>query len=269
MSLCSRFWDGPQPHDSAARRALAEKIAIEAQNRFGARFRGAALYGSAARGTDLPYSDVELFALIDGEHEESFEEWVWGPGRVELNVIGWETAQKMAADVESDWPLSRGQFIHAVPLAGDPAQFEQLRTQSLSVPEERFHAAMRAILLEELYELLGKLRNARQRRLQDPVPALASQFAFWMAMLLGLAHRHCFRNSYLLLKEALGLPSPPAGFDLLVRLVCDGRLNDLEETATAVENAWQGLEPWTLNQGLAIEALLYPPAAGADSEEAI
>jgi kanamycin nucleotidyltransferase len=90
-----------------------------------------------------------------------------------------------------------------------------------------------------------------------------------MAMLLGLAHRHCFRNSYLLLKEALGLPSPPAGFDLLVRLVCDGRLNDLEETATAVENAWQGLEPWTLNQGLAIEALLYPPAAGADSEEAI
>jgi kanamycin nucleotidyltransferase len=252
------FWAGPQPHDTAQRRAIAQSIVQQAQTQLSDRLLAAALYGSVAKGLDQPYSDLEMFLLVEGDQEETYHEWVWEQGRIEVNEIGWDAALEMADTVEDDWPLARGQFVYAEPIWGDAALIDELKRRTLNAPKEQFDEAMQEILSAELYENLGKLRNAHERRIEDPMVALAGQFAHHTATLIALSHRHCFKNSQRILREALGLPDPPEGFDLLARIVTQGRLSDLNEVAHAIEGCWRGLRPWTEARGISIEPCLQP-----------
>jgi kanamycin nucleotidyltransferase len=176
---------------------------------------------------------------VDTRHE-----WVAGPWKAEVDVISADKLLAAVSEVDSTWALTHGAFERVLPLHDPTGFFERLRASLFAVPSEHFRAAVQATLVEELYELMGKLRNARWRGETASLPLLAIDLARSGAFLLGLHERRTFSTSGGVLAEALRLPERPAGFDALAEMVMRGDLADPKVVHATCEAFWTGLCAW-------------------------
>ena len=244
---------GPQAQTRDQRKQMVERLVQALLTKHGERVLAIGLYGSLAKGIDGPFSDIELFCVLRGGDEDYSHEWVYGDSKAEVNIYGEEAILKSAVEVDDKWSLSQGQLIAAQPLYGDPAFFAYLRELVLSTPPEAFDNVMRAMLVGEFYEWIGKLRNARNSGHTAYIPLLACHFAEFGAQLLGIAHRYCYTTGSKMLEEALQLPNQPAGYAELCALVMKGQLGDSEQVAATVERCWTGMGAWAIANGLTMD----------------
>lgn len=236
-------WQGPRPQSRDQRLALVATLVTALHRRYGAAVHAIALYGSCARQADAAYSDVELWCALDAPGLDESAEWVTGPGKAEVNLLGLDVLQEQARAVEADWALSQGRFVHLRPLHGDAAFFAELRCTVLSPDSTTVAEVVAEMVVGECYEWMGKLRNALLREDHRPIPALAIAFSEHVACMAGLLHRTVFAGGPLL-SAAAALPDLPTGYLELARRVEQGDLTDSHATAAAIENLWAGLEPW-------------------------
>ena len=82
------------------------------------------------------------------------------------------------------------------------------------------------MIVWELYEFIGKIRNGAAMGNTAALPAWTVDLARRGGYLIGLAHRHLYTTSSTLLAESLGLAGRPDGYDALCELVMSGRLMD-------------------------------------------
>ncbi len=241
---------GPRPLTPEERWALAQEMATQIRALHREDLLALGLYGSVARGQDRPYSDLEMLAVLKRAGEDRTYEWTPGPWKAEVNFQSRDTLLGQAAEVDELWPLTHGAFVFVKPLYDPEGFFPELRAVALGQPEARFREALRALIVGELYELVGKVRNAHEDRFWTALPPLAMQTAFYGAMLLGLAHRHLYTQGERVFLEALELPDPPQGYGALVKRVTSGRLDDPQGVVAAVETFWEGVEAWADARGL-------------------
>lgn len=238
---------GPQSVTGEQRRELIDTFVARLREHYGEHLLAVALYGSTARDSDGPYSDVELWAVLDdaaagADFDESLE-WVHGRGKAEINLFSRSAVEDQARSVEEDWALSHGQFVHARALWIAPDHgtlVESLRSLAAHPDDEAVNAALAEIVVGELYELIGKLRNRFVRR---PVALLAAEFAQHLACLVGLAERHVFVSAGSMFDEAADLPCPDGAVALFKR-IGKGDLGDDIAVGAAIERVWAGLEAW-------------------------
>ncbi|MGO4262908.1 kanamycin nucleotidyltransferase C-terminal domain-containing protein [Lysobacter sp. TAB13] len=238
---------GPQSVTGEQRRELVDDIVEQLRRRHGERLLAVALYGSTARQSDGPYSDVELWAVLDdgafgADFDESLE-WVHGRGKAEVNLMSRTTVEAFAREVDERWALTHGQFVHARALWIAPDHgtlIETLRSLAAHPDDDAVDRAMAEAVVGELYELVGKLRNRFARK---PLALLAGEFAEQLACLIGLAERHVFVSAGTLFDEAADLPAPD-GATALFKLVAKGDLSDEAEITAAIERVWVGMEAW-------------------------
>jgi kanamycin nucleotidyltransferase len=100
-------------------------------------------------------------------------------------------------------------FVGALPF------FVKLRDAVYSQPQECFVEAIRGVIVGELYEWIGKLRNARHNGDTAYLPELALNMAKYGAFIIGLANRHCYLTGSRVLVEFLTLSGRPSGYDTL------------------------------------------------------
>lgn len=238
---------GPQPVSRAERLKIAEEIAQRARELHGAELLAVGVYGSVARGTDGPYSDLEMLCVLrEGNAEYSYE-WSAGPWKAEVDFYSAAVLLTKAAEVEGRWPLTHGAFATVLPLYDPESFFTSLAAAATGGSPEQFKAAIEEALVGELYEWIGKLRNGNTAYQAE----LAIGMAKYTAFILGLHHRRLFTTGPRVLEEALTLPDQPAGFDQLCDLVMTGRLHD---PAPACETLWTGLEAWAARNGYTIHS---------------
>ena len=235
---------GPRAMSHAQRMDLSREIADRARARYGDRIVAIGIYGSVARGMDGPFSDIEMLCVLRTVGEEFSIEWATGPWKAEVDFSSEDVVLREAATIEGTWPLTHGAFLTVLPLFDPERFFERLRDVVTGQPVEKFHAAIEETLVGELYEFVGKLRNARAEGNTAYIPELAVSMARYGAYVLGLAHRHTYSTGSQVLAEALMLPERPDGLDTLCRLVMSGSLADPEAVAAAVEACWSGLVAW-------------------------
>ena len=66
--------NGPQPQTHSDRLDNMQRIAAALQAHYGARLLALGVYGSMARGSDGPFSDIEMHCILHGQGvETSFE----------------------------------------------------------------------------------------------------------------------------------------------------------------------------------------------------
>lgn len=244
---------GPQSVTPEQRRGLVDEIVAALRRRHGERLLAVALYGSTARDGDGPYSDVELWAVLDDEaygedYDESLE-WVHGRGKAEVNLMSRSAIEAYAREVDEAWPISHGQFVHARALWIAPdhgALVESLRSLAAHPDDAAVDRAMAELVVGELYELVGKLRNRHGRQ---PLAVLAGRFAEHLACLVGLAERHVYVSAGSLFDEAVDLGGPDGAAELFAQVV-RGDFRDEAATVAALERAWAGLERWADAIGL-------------------
>jgi len=247
------MFTGPQPQDRAARLRMVDKIVHDLHATHGDQIIAIGLYGSLAKGTDGPFSDIELFCVLRGNEIDYSHGWVYGVNKAEVNIYSEEVVQGRALRVDERWSLRQGKFMHCRILYGEPAFFANLRQLVLSPPPEAFKAVMREMVVGEFYEWIGKLRNARSRGHTAYIPLLACHFVEFGAQLLGMAQRVCYTTGAKMLEESLQLNHRPDGYDELCMLVMQGQLNNTDQVASAIERCWAGLGNWAVANGIEMD----------------
>ncbi len=246
------MFGGPQPLTRAERLALVDEIAARVRQVCGDQLLALGVYGSVARGTDGPYSDIEMLVVLRSAGEDYVHEWCAGPWKAEVDFLSADMALREAARVEGRWPLTHGAWLHIRPLHDPTGFFETLRQAVLSQPEEAFRAAIRELIVGDIYEHIGKLRNARARGVGAELPLLAVSLAQEGAYLIGLARRACYSGAARLFEESLAFPDRPAGYDALCAAVMAGELSDPERVGALCEGFWAGVERWAAEHGVGI-----------------
>jgi kanamycin nucleotidyltransferase len=209
-----------------------------------------ALYGSMAKGLDGPYSDIEMTCIVRTPGVDYAEEWAYGIGKAEVNFQGLDVARRWAATVEDEWPLEHGRYLHAKPIYGDAALVEELRHATDATPKAEFDAMIASLIVGDIYEVIGKVRNANGNGQTSYLPVLACRAADYVACVVGLAHRRIYTTRTTMFQESLALPSLPEGYAGLCRMVMTGTLDDPAAISATLEALWTGLGAWTAAEGI-------------------
>ncbi len=235
---------GPQPFTHAQRMARAEEIAGRVRAHYGARVLAVGLYGSTARGTDGPYSDIEIFCVLSTAGERVYHEWSAGAWKAEVNAFSADVLLREAGELREDWPLTHGAYTQVYSFYDPYGFFPRLRKAVYAHSDVEYRQVMGSLVLTEIYERIGKIRNANAAARWSSTVELAVDLARQTAYLLGLAHRQLFTSASAVLEEALRLPDRPAGFDRLCALVMRGELSDGPAVCAAADALWEGVETW-------------------------
>lgn len=244
------IWLGPQPRTHDQRLELAAAIVDDLHRTYGQAIHAIALCGSMARDEDGAYSDVELLCALTTPGVDHADEWVYGPGKAEVDIYGLDVLWEMARSVEADWALTQGTFVNLRPLYGDPAFFAELRHAVLNPDPATVHTVIAEMIVGECYEWIGKLRNAMHSGRTQSVPTYAMRFAEHVACIAGLLHTTLFTTGSTMLSDALEMGDLPAGYKELAQHVMQGNLADADATVADIEALWAGLEPWLTAHGV-------------------
>ncbi|MEJ5224048.1 MAG: kanamycin nucleotidyltransferase C-terminal domain-containing protein [Anaerolineales bacterium] len=247
---------GPQPFTHDERLARAHAIANRFREKFGPDVLAIGLYGSLARGADGPYSDIEMFCVVRGEGIDHDYEWSEGAWKAEVNLYSPDTLLDFARELDEFWPLSHGALVNALPLYDPDGLFTTLREPVFAHSGADFAEQIVSTIVGELYEFLGKIRNAIHTGQTAHLAAWAVEMAQFTALVIGLANRHLYTASATLFAESLALPDRPGGYDALCELVTSGRLSDAARIAHAADALWEGLEAWAAAHGWEIHTTL-------------
>lgn len=247
---------GPQPLPHTERWKLVEQIATQLQEHYGESLLALGVYGSLARGTDGPYSDIEMHCVIQGEGIDTSFEWSAGSWKAEVDVYSPDVILAQAAEVDGNWAITHGAFVVVQALYDPTSFFNQLSLAVFSQPQEVLHQRMEEVIVGEMYELVGKVRNAAAGGNISHLPHYCIKLAEWGACLLGLRHRKLYSTSGKLFEEALTLSDPPEGFASICQMAASGKLDDPQHILQLTNQFWLGVEAWATRQGLQIETTL-------------
>ncbi|WP_282936043.1 ANT(4')-I family aminoglycoside nucleotidyltransferase [Paenibacillus sp. RC67] len=252
---------GPVKISRSERLLTCHEIANRLHEVYGDKVKAIGVYGSVSRGTDGPFSDIEMFCVRGDESSEPIEfryEWSSGPWKAEVNVCSADVLLNKASIVEGDWPLTHGPYFFQQSLYDPEGFFASLRKAAQSPTEEAFRHAINEVLVGEMYEFIGKLRNVNLQGPYTYLPYLAMEFAQYGAMLVGLHNRKLFSTGAMVLPEAVDLPDRPKGFDLVANLVMSGQLAEPSKIVSACESFWSGLIAWAAEHGYEINSKRIP-----------
>jgi kanamycin nucleotidyltransferase len=239
--------------DRSRRLELAHHIVDQIQDHYRDDVLAVGVYGSLARGTDGPYSDIEIHCVVRGQGVDVCHEWSAGPWKAEVDVYSEDVVLEWASELDVDWPVTHGACVHVWVLYDPSGFFPRLRDAALSHPDHAFQEAIRDVIVGEIYERIGKARNAGAENNESCLPYLAVELARCGACLIGLDHRHLYAVSSRVFPESLDLSGRPEGYDTLCQMVMAGDLADPARIIAAADAFWTGVEQWAEEREIQIE----------------
>lgn len=236
--------------------AMAHQIRDRWLERYAQAVRAIGVYGSLARGTDGPFSDIEMWAVMQDGVAISSQEFVLGAFKVEIDVVERQAFFDMAKTIDDGWAIKAGTFVDVVPLSDSAHIFEAVKRMAMEIPDARVHEVMREFMVWEPYETMGKLRNTMG---SGAYVALGAMDLTWQtAKLIGLANRQYYTTRARTLAESLEMPSTPDGYQELVRAIVSGRLEDTTMVLQRCEDLWLGLNDWFTKLGISYTVDVLP-----------
>lgn len=241
---------GPRPQPREVRWEIAHEIAERVRVTRGDGLLAIGVYGSLARGTDAPYSDVEMLCVLRDDAPHVSYEWSVGPWKAEVGILSRAAIIRDAGALDFDWSLTQGAYLDQHPLH-DPEDFlPTLRGHVFGHSDTQFDQELRATLIGELYEVVAKVRNALETGHLDHLPLLVAKTVTVATFAIGLANRHCYTGAAVMLREALELGDRPDGYDDVCRLVMRGDLTDPRRILRLCDALWAGVELWASGKGI-------------------
>lgn len=243
---------GPKFIHTNERRQRAVEIATRFHQHYDKRTIAIGVYGSLARQMDGPYSDIEMFVVIEGQGIWAPIEWATPDWKAEVDVCSADVLESQAAEVESDWPITHGAFKNIWAIY-DPTEFFPRLEQSVdSHSDLAFQKQMEGLIVGEIFEVVGKIRNAVYKANADPLAAYLTELTIYGARLIGLANRHTYRGYSLIFQDSLHLPNLPQGYrDLCGAAMC-GDLRSPQLILELSDSFWDGVEAWARERNLTI-----------------
>jgi kanamycin nucleotidyltransferase len=204
------------------------------------------VYGSTARGTDTPWSDLEMvFVIRDGSQIEEkhfifrgiavgYE--VFEQGKLEALLVN------PAFEGGQPWTFWMGVLSVLKVLHGDPGQVGAWLQLGRSVPAEKFRAALEATLPELVVESYGRILSCRERCNTQDIHCAVIEVLFEMNQALCLLNQRWVTHDYYQgFVDAFSFPKLPEEYSTLVPAlwVADEIEEIVSLAETLVGNFWQ------------------------------
>ena len=254
------MFTGPEAYTHTERMARAEAIAARFQAHYEEHLLAIGIYGSLGRGADGPYSDIEMHVIVSGEEIDRSYEWSEGPWKAEVDVYSPDVFLSKASELDDLWPITQGAFARVLPLHDPKRLFHRAAHAVFDHTLEEYNHLIREVLIGDLYEVIGKGRNALASGQTANLASEAVQSARYAACVIGLTNRHLYSTGPAVFPESIELPGRPDGYDTLAGLVTRGELSDTHAVLKAMDALWVGFEAWATERGLnlhiKLEALL-------------
>lgn len=97
---------GPRKLTRKERMKIAYTIADQVLVKYGSNVKAIGIYGSVARKTDGPFSDIEIKCILNSLEERYSYEWTSGDWKSEVNIDSVKDILEDATTIEEDWPLN-------------------------------------------------------------------------------------------------------------------------------------------------------------------
>lgn len=250
MAMDDRATWRPARFGTEERRGAAAAVRDRLQAIYGVRLRAVAVEGSTAKGLDLPESDLELRAVVEGGETHRWYACFRRGLFVGVSLVTEAQARRDAAAVDYEWP-SQGDVWDTAQVLYDPdGLYPALRAVAAAAAAAADFMTLTRESLTDLYEHVYKVFTAGE----DEATAAheARQVAFWAANTVALPHRHRYRGSRTLFAESAALPGLPAGYAGRVR-----GLLALRTDAAALRRdtgaLWTAFVPWAADRGITLD----------------
>ncbi|WP_123040978.1 kanamycin nucleotidyltransferase C-terminal domain-containing protein [Cohnella candidum] len=240
----------PVPTTREQKLAFARSVKDRLLSLHGDAILAIGIYGSLGRGTDGPYSDIELHVVTQDNVPIQGHEFILPPFKLELSSATVTEFREKARRIDDYWPIRSGSYVDVYPLHDPLSLFEEVKKIPLSVSDEAVKETMKQFMIWEPYETVAKIRTNRAEGNLGYLPTGATDLAWQTAKLIGLANRRYFSTRARTLTEAAAMASKPAGFSALATAVTAGELSDRERVYGLCEELWTGLNDWFSRLGI-------------------
>lgn len=236
--------------DTSARIAIARTLAQRLQAQFGAQLLFVGVYGSAARGDDTPWSDLDMFVVGRDAMRFSERTYLIQSIPVHLEYLA-ESALLAALDGPTvRWPYLMGALAACHGIIGADGQVQRWLERGRAPSETAFRTALERALPGLVFESYGRIRSSGARNNPYDAQHAAIEVLYEIKTALCLLNRRWVtRDYYAGFVESFAFPLRPAGYEELVPQLWEAReLNPIVTLAgELVSGYWRLLTACGLN----------------------
>lgn len=154
------------------------------------------VYGSTARGTDTPWSDLELLFVVRDGSEMEKRELIYRGTAVGYQVVAQHKLQKLLSLPSLEWPFWMGLLSVIKVLYGEQEQVQTWLRLGRSVPAVKFRKTLEASLPGLVVESYGRILSCRERHNTQDIGCAVIEVLFEMRQALCLLNRRWVTHDY-------------------------------------------------------------------------
>ncbi len=240
---------GLRPHTHEQRSAIVGQLLPLWQKKFGDNLLAVANCASYARGTDLPYSDLEFEVFLKQPVAEGEDRYLQRIVDGMLVEALYDTeAGFLARHAQLDnWTMASSETLSAVYnepfIAGMNARLQSIQPSQMELVAQagrRFY---------EVQEACGKVLNAIEQNNLAGMPLLLFDAVMHMLAVLSSINQTPYITFASFISQAREFPIQPAGFRDLLDALVDGTYTDFPRVRIILLEVVRGFEQWFDNFG--------------------
>lgn len=210
--------------DHAERSKLARALTARLVAEHGDAILLGGVYGSAARGDDTEWSDLDLLYVVRDGAPLRGRTFLFQGAPVVLNVIGRGELEGELRAPGPAWPYWMGVLDAIKPLAGDPALIKGWMALGQSLDDTAFRLAVEPHLPALVLESYGRIRSCAARNNGRDAPYAAIEVLDELQTALCLLNRRWVtRGCFAGLEQTFAFPLRPQGWEQLAPQLWDAR----------------------------------------------
>ena len=201
----------------ADRWQLAQDLVQRMVGQYGDGILLAAVYGSTARGTDTPWSDLELWFVTEDGASAQGQQFLYRGIAAGYEVHPRSELERALSKPTSHWPFYMGVLSVLHVLHGDAGLVGRWLALGRSAPEEGFRELLRARLPGLVHESYGRILSCQARGNLHDIGANVIEVLYEMKEALCLLNRRWVTHDYYQgYQETFGFPFLPDDYQELV-----------------------------------------------------
>ena len=121
------------------------------------------VYGSTARRTDTPHSDLEMWFVVESGCKAGDKHFLYRDTAVGYRVYEEHALIDILTNPDGRWPFHMGVLDQLKVLSGDPSRVGDWMERGKSVPAASFRARLESVLPELVFESHGRMHSSHLR----------------------------------------------------------------------------------------------------------
>ncbi len=200
------------------RRQLAQDLCRRMLSRYPGQIILGGVYGSTAMNTDTPWSDLEMWFIVEEDCPATSQHLIFRDTAVGYRVYQRLEIEEIVLQPSLKWPFHMGVLEILEVLYGDGALIQRLMEVGKSVPVEKFRVALESGLPDLVVESYGRIRSCQLRDNWRDASVTVFEVLSEMLVALCLLNQSWVRYDYYQgLVDSFKFPKLPEGYSETVQ----------------------------------------------------